>query len=363
VVAALVLLETHALPEVISAADCVKQAEADLAAGRVSQASSQLRNFVNALPDGGQQSLIQKASRLAEQLHALDTADARTTFQLAELYFLERRFTESLQVLTKIGRQRADADYFNLAGMNYAAMGDLPVASRAVIKAIELAPDRPDLLVNLGGLYQRARNNQAALAVLKKAVAMPAAQPQAFFALALTYYNLGNYPSAVENCSRATERNPAFAMAFLLKGRAYGAMGKSNEAGKELGRALALNASCDACQFELALLARSDQESEHLLRATLAINTKHADAHFRLGKLLAKQGRVEEAKAELRRSIELGPDQDAAYYQLAILYKKAGESENAKRIFEALRQRKEQRRVQSEANLQPQTAPNRQSKD
>ena len=124
VVAVLVLLETHALPEVISAADCLKQAEADLAAGRVSQASSQLRNFVNALPDGGQQSLIQKASRLAEQLHALNTADTRTTFQLAELYFLERRFTESLQVLTKIGLGVSQGVMWDEAAKSFRAAHD-----------------------------------------------------------------------------------------------------------------------------------------------------------------------------------------------------------------------------------------------
>jgi hypothetical protein len=32
-------------------------------------------------------------------------------------------------------------------------MNDLPKASRAVLKAIELAPDRVDFLVNLAGLY------------------------------------------------------------------------------------------------------------------------------------------------------------------------------------------------------------------
>ena len=336
----------------------LKQAESELTAGRAAEASRYLRDFVNSLPREAQAKLlIEQASGIAERLYALDTGNTQFTFQLAELYFLGRRYQDSLETLTRIGPQRADADYFNLAGMNYAAMGDLAVASRAVLKAIDMAPDRADLLVNLAGLYQRAKNNQDALRVLQKAVAMPSAQPQTFFALALTYYNLGNHSQAAENCARAIEANPDFDRAYLLMGRAYAAMGKAEPARKALRKGLALNPLCDVCRFELALLAGSNQEAEKLFRSTLAINPKHADAHFRLGKLLAEESRDEEAKAELRAAIAQAPDQDAAYYQLAILYKKDGDSSKAQKLFDTLRQRKEQRRISAEANLESPASP------
>lgn len=351
--AILVSLASMAASDVRDVAQLVRQADSSLAAGRDMDAVDSLGRFVEALqkqPNG--RSLIPEATRIAEAIQARNPGVFRAAFQYAELLFLAGRYSETLAALAKIGTGgHTNADYYNLAGMSYAGLNDLPLASRAVIKAIELAPGRPDLLVNLAGLYQRASNNNAALMALSKAVAMPSAPAAAFFALALTHYNLGNFQKAVEGCRETMVRDPSFDKAFLLMGRAYNAMATPAEARRAFARAAALNSACDACQFEMALLARSSAESERLLRATIAINPRHADAHYRLGKLLGGRNQTGGALRELERAVALDPDLDGAYYEIGALYRKRGEQQKAGEIFAALRARKEQRRAASEANL------------
>ena len=115
--------------------------------------------------------LIPDALTLIEPIHRRDPKAFQPTFLYAELLFLSARYSQALAVLANIGPQAAtNADFFNLAGMCFAGMNDLPKASRAVLRAIDLAPDRVDLLVNLAGLYQKARNKEAALMALEKAV-------------------------------------------------------------------------------------------------------------------------------------------------------------------------------------------------
>lgn len=324
---------------------------ASAAFGQTEESLDALTGFVDQFrSQPASRSALADAIRKAERLEGENPGLFRAVFVHAQLLYLDGRFEGTLAALGRVKPTDRNADYFNLAGMSYAGLNDLATASRAVLHAIQLAPERADLLVNLAGLYQRARNNTAALEALRKAVGMPTASAETYFALALTHYNLGNFEASVEQCQQAVKRHTRFDKAFLLMGRAYGRLAKGAEATAALRQAASLDPACDACRFELALLA-SASESERLLRETLAINPNHAGAHFRLGKLLGERKQTGEAVTELERAIALDPEMDSAYYQLGVLYRQKGEADKSREILAALRARKERRRAATEAGL------------
>ena len=56
------------------------------------------------------------------------------------------------------------------------------------------------------------------------------------------------------------------------------------------------------------------------------------ETHLHSGELLFKLGRVEDAKAELQRAVELDPKHAGAHFQLSRAYAKLGDASNAKNI-------------------------------
>ncbi len=299
--------------------------------------------------------LLADSVRLLEPIHRKDPRAFPSSYLYAEVLFLTREYSRALRVLSGIGPQGgSNPDFLNLAAMCFGGLNDLPKASQALIRAIELAPNRVDLLVNLAGLYQRAKNNEAAVMALEKAARMASTSPVVFFTLALSRFNLGDFRGAVQECKKTVGMDPVFHKAYLLMGKAYTKMGNTAEAVKALRRASELDSSCDQCKLDLALMLLSSSEiiqAEELLREAIAINPRNAEAQYQLAKILSQQNRIEEAVEQSQRAVTIDSDHDGAQYLLAMLYRRQGNAEQSREILKALRERKERRRAKSQADL------------
>lgn len=321
---------------------------------------SPLEDLVTALRQNPQnrinsEPIIRQAGIAAFAVHARDTASYRPAFIAAQLLFLASQHQKAISVLGSVaGSAETNPEYFNLLGMCYAGLNDLPKGSQAVIKAINLAPDRADFLFNLAGIYQKARDNEAAINVLNRAVAKDPASPEIHFALALSSFNLGNFTDSVGSCRKAVRLDPMFDKAYLLMGRSYSKLSQPAQAAGALHKAVSLNPSCEPCLLELAVLLAdngSSTEASRRLREALKLNPKSAPAHYRLGKLLSERGETKEAIRELETAITLDPDHDGAYYQLGRLYTKTGNKQKAQAVLQAARDNKEKRRAASQQKL------------
>ncbi len=280
--------------------------------------------------------------------------EQKRTFLLAEFQFLARDYSGSIASLNELRDDHRDIEYYNLLGMSQAGLGNFREARLALSKAISMDPHRADLLFNMGSVYQRARDNETAIKLFKRAIAAGDASPDTEFALALGYYNFGGYEDAIKTCLHIVKEHPGFDQGFLLLGRSYASISKTTEATAAIRKSLTINPECEQCYFHLSLVyldAGKDAEAIMLLRKVLSMNPSNASAHFQLGKTLAKQKDNEGAVRELQRTIDLDPQQDLAYYQLGHIFLAMGDRPKGEGYLATARNLKEQRRAASEDQM------------
>jgi tetratricopeptide (TPR) repeat protein len=332
-------------------------AKAQLGSGNAEASAGTLRNLLSSLKRTAAtetQSSLQNALETATALHVANPKSAPLGMLAAEVAFLLNRPADVVRILEPLRNAAArDPDYFNLLAASFAGLGDFVKATAAGNRALEIAPTRQDLILNVAGVYQKAVDNQTAIRILQTAVAKGAVSPEIYFALALSQFNFGSYSDAVDSCDRALALNPQFDRAFLLKGRAYARMTRREEATAAFRQALRIDSACDYCRYELAeqLAEAEPAEAESLLRQVVQRSPKNAAAQYQFGKLLASRGETDQAILALEAAVAADQNYESAWYQLGKLYNQTVEHAKAKAAFAMVKRIKDQRRSDAEGRM------------
>ena len=205
----------------------------------------------------------------------------------------------------------AHSDTLHLSGMIAHRRGNNQRAVELIRKAIALSPAQAPYYANLGTiLYAQGQFDEAALA-LEWALAL---DPD----LAEVHNNLGNIfqtqnklEAAVACFERALILNPQCAEALSNLGIALQAQDKREEAVAAYKRALAIRPNYGEAWSNLgnALQAQGHlHDSLQCYESALSANPNDAKAHQNLGCALFSLGRLEEALVQHRRARELQPD-------------------------------------------------------
>jgi len=298
---------------------------------------------------------LPKARQVVETLFSQEPHSYQKGSALAEILYLEKKYGESRSLLSKLEAQgKQDPDFFNLLGMVYGGLNQLPEAAEAVIQAIQLAPSRSDLIFNLAGLYQKAGDNASAIKVLKQALAQGRVSPEIHFALGLSYFNMGNFSQAVASFQRSVKLQPNFYRAHFDLGRALARLSRFDEAMKAYKQTLAVTPDFYSAHYEIALLLSGQQQmvaAVRHLQETVRIQPGHSDAHYQLGKIYLQQNQRGEAAAEFEKAIQGNPDLDAAYNGLARIHLLQGEKAKAEQLLARLNERKQNRKAAFEEKI------------
>lgn len=302
-----------------------------------------------------QAEFLPQAVRVARSLQTQDPNSYKKTKLLAEILFLERKYSESQALLRKLQVQGSrDPDYLNLLGLVHGGLNQLPEAVEAVIQAIRLAPQRSDLIFNLAGLYQKAGDNASAVKVLKQALAEGKASAEIHFALGLSYFNQGNFSQAVQSFRESVKLSPGFYRAYFDLGRSLAKLSRFPQAAKAYQQALASNPNFPQAHYELALLLSAQQQNSAAIRhltEAIRIQPSYGEARYQLGKLYLQQGQIDAAVVELETVIAGNPDHDGAYSTLARIHRQQGNKAKAEQLLLALNERKQQRKAAFEKKV------------
>jgi tetratricopeptide (TPR) repeat protein len=167
-------------------------------------------------------------------------------------------------------------DFFD-AGVTATREGDFQKAVDAFTKVSEMAPDRPEVLYNLGFAYEGLQKVDEAVTQYEKALAL---RPE--------YYD------------------PLIALAAIHTSRR-----EWSEAAAAYERAIALRPEEVPVLFNYGAVSMNAGDMEHAVAAfqkVLELEPERADAHYQLGMIAVSEGRNEEALGYLNRYLELAPE-------------------------------------------------------
>jgi tetratricopeptide (TPR) repeat protein len=233
----------------------------------------------------------------------------------AELHLLAGRLPTAEAVCNDILRARSNcAAALHLLGIIAHKRGQLSVAIDFMRRAI--AADAAVALYhcNLGEMCRLAGLPQEAIAAGRRAIDLQPDYPEALSNLGVAHYELKEFREAVRILRKAVAANPNFAEAYSNLGNALHATRKFDEAIAAYRRAIKLRPDlADAwANFGTTLHhSGSFDEGALALRRAIALAPHHANAHTGLGLLLLMRGDLGEGWDEyewrLRSSEVKGP--------------------------------------------------------
>jgi tetratricopeptide (TPR) repeat protein len=187
------------------------------------------------------------------------------------------------------------------------AQGKLDDAGEAYRRAIRCNPNMAAAQVALGGVHRASRRPDEAVACYRAALALNPEAGDVWLRLADTYYETEHFDEALTCCEKAFALSPGAAMVSVSLGRILLRLNRAEEALEAFGRAVTLNPELPEAYLGKGIacdrLARV-AEGEAAYRRALSLRPMFPDAQNNLASTLLKQGRLQEAQAEIGRLVE-----------------------------------------------------------
>ncbi|WP_321815020.1 MULTISPECIES: tetratricopeptide repeat protein [unclassified Paraburkholderia] len=210
--------------------------------------------------------------------------------------------------------------------------GERPIAIRALQRALELQPDSPIALNNLGHLHGESGDRAAATLCFERAIALAPTFAAIHFNYGTMLSQAGELARAKTVLQRTLELAPEHVNAWNNLGQVLLNLRQHAEALKvfEHARTLAPD-SVDVLTNLGSILTGAGRidESRATLERALALEPGRVSAWNNLGNLQLNEGNVDAAHAAFTRAIELKPDFAAAHINLGNAASKMGDIDAA----------------------------------
>ena len=260
-------------------------------------------------------------------------------------HYNQGNLNHALQYLEKsvmVGNKISE-NHYNLANL-YFDLNRLKEAEKEYSMAIWLDPAFSESShFGLGGLYMRWNRAESALEEYAKAIetrrlrnGKPSEYPLAQLGLGRAYGVLGRYEDAIREFKLAVALKPSMYKAHYNLGTAYIKMGRTKEGENAFLESLKINPS-----FKYGLLAlgrlyqiqKRWKESSFQYFKLLEIEKRHSGAIFSLGVNAMQLGDIISAKNYFRRTLEIDSENGDAYMYLGKLLSGEGNFKHAETFF------------------------------
>jgi len=268
-----------------------------------------------------------------EAASALHPEDARVWLALAQTYSkLGKRVDATAAAQRAEAGAKGDPVVLHTLALFYSQAGDDPRAAKMLEATIAARPFEESYYFELAQLHLKHEDFAAALSTIDAGRKKFDRSAQLSLAAGVACYGLRRFPEAIDAFLRTIDLDPAVDQPYLFLGRML------DQAEDRLPRitgafaAFAKRAPDDYRSTLLlgkALAVAGDPAAESTLRRSIALNSSAWESHFELGVLLARSREYEDAAREIRRAVDLNPDDPAPHYHLARVYDRLGKSAEA----------------------------------
>ncbi len=252
--------------------------------------------------------------------------------------------------LTKRSTLNAEAfDYYLRArGFLYRlSKGNTNIAIQLFQKAIELDPRYAAAYAGLGEAYsylyqywdRKETWLEKAVESSLKAQLYDPTLSEAFAALAVAYFNKKMFDDALTAGQKAIELDPTNHIPYWILGRIYRKMDREQEALELFKKSLGINPEFYTASSDLRMVYErlgEKEKAEEVTRTAIKFfpefllrYPEDARARMMFALNLSTVGKIDEAKSEAAKAIELSPGDTVMLYNAACFYSKLGEKKLA----------------------------------
>jgi tetratricopeptide (TPR) repeat protein len=238
--------------------------------------------------------------------------NAEARFLLGVDYFESHKYAKAIAELNGLENGSHAERVLYMLEESSRNSGQLEQAKQAFRALNERYPDSAWTHYLMGTAYEGQQQMENALAEYKQAVEKDPSIPNANFAIGYIYWREQNMEQA-RKWLQIENRSGCHSLASYFLG-------------------------------EIARTEKEEEKAQAFYKRAIACDASYADAHLRLGMMLANEKRYTEAIQEFKTAIRLKPEQSSAHYHLASLYRRLGQMANAEAEYN------EVKRIQAAAN-------------
>ncbi len=293
---------------------------------------------------------VAEAARYLGQAQKIDPSSYDNGYDLALAYVLTGRLADARQLVQNLLKNKNTAELHNLLGEIEEKDGKFVEAANEYETAAHMDPSESNLF-DWGSELLIHRTLGPAIEVFQHATERYPKSPRLIIGLGMALYSRGNYDEAVKALLHGADLDPSDPSCYLFLSKAYDSSpGQADEVIQRFRRFAELQPKNARASYYYAMSLWKGkraqdpgmdlQQIEGLLKNSIALDDKLAEAHLQLGNLYSDQTRYAEAIPEYVRARDLSPDLADVHYRLGQAYVHTKQTELAQQelqVYQRLR--------------------------
>jgi len=293
---------------------------------------------------------VAEAARFLGQAQKIDPSSYDNGYDLSLAYVLTGRLADARELVQDLLKRKNTAELHNLLGEIEEKDGKFVEAANEYETAAHMDPSESNLF-DWGSELLIHRTLGPAIEVFQHATERYPKSPRLVIGLGMALYSRGNYDDAVKALLHGADLDPSDPSCYLFLSKAYDSSpGQADEVIQRFRRFAELQPKNARASYYYAMslwkgkraqdTGMNLQQIEGLLKKSIALDDKLAEAHLQLGNLYSDQTRYAEAIPEYVRARELNPDLADVHYRLGQAYVHTKQNELAQaelQVYQRLR--------------------------
>jgi Flp pilus assembly protein TadD len=297
--------------------------------------------------------------QFAEQLTAAGPEVLSDAGRLFLQYGYADRASAALEKLVSV---RSDsAENWRMLAQAYDRQGKPELAYQSYSRAIDADASAEDSYIALAEFASTHGNNDYGLQVLARGLLRLPKSPVMRFEQGVLWAMKGDR-SLAESCfQQAHSVKPGWSLPLLALGVTHLESGDVSQAATLFQKARNLDPQDARAHYLYAtalfktgegISPEARKEAVAALHKAIELNPNEGRSHALLGQFQLADGYAEAASREWRTALEIEPDNLTALYQLALLYRKQGKTDEARRLLDTFQRAKASQRSDEQSLVQ-----------
>jgi tetratricopeptide (TPR) repeat protein len=309
---------------------------------------------------------IAQAAPFLDKAQRIDPTSYDNGYDLALAYLTIGRAKDARQLVHDLLQRKDTAELHNLLGEIEEKDGNFVAAANEFEIAAHSDPSESNLFDWASELLVH-RTLQPSIEVFRQATERYPQSSRLAIGLGMALYSLGKYDEAVASLLRAADLDPSDPRCYPFLSRAYDSSpGHADEVIQRFRRFAELQPRNGQALYYYAMSLWKGKRAqdpgldlnqiETLLKKSIELDPRLAEAQLQLGNLYSDQSKYTEAIPKYANALKLNPDLADAHYRLGQAYVRTGDKDRAQQELQVY----QQLRAQHLADLDKQRAEVRQ---